>query len=80
MRYMEGNNRSQREILPLSLEERISPNHPICVIDVFVDGLNMEALAFLHAEPAETGRMAVSVNNGVPRQGGVAVVQYSKSP
>lgn len=41
MRYVEGINRSQREMLPLSLDERIPANHAIRVIDAFVDGLDM---------------------------------------
>ena len=58
MRYVEGKNRSQREALPPSLDERIRGDHPIRVVDAFVEGLDIEGLGFVHAEPAETGRMA----------------------
>ena len=57
MRYVEGINRSQREMLPPSLEERIPANHAIRVIDAFADGLDMETLHFQYTEPAQTGRM-----------------------
>ena len=54
---MEGINRSQREMLPVSLDERIPANHTVRVIDAFVDGLDMEGLKYQYAEPAQTGRM-----------------------
>jgi len=45
-------------MLPASLEERIPAEHPVRVIDAFVDSLDMEGMGFLHVEPARTGRMA----------------------
>lgn len=58
MRYVEGINRCLRELLPPSLEERIAANHPIRVIDAFVEGLDIESMDFEHAEPLSTGRPA----------------------
>ena len=56
MRYIEGQDRNQREMLPVSLDERIAPDHLVRVIDAFVDSLDIEGMGFTHTEPAETGR------------------------
>ena len=43
-------------LLPESLEEYISGEHPVRLIDAFVDGLKLEQCGFARTKPAETGR------------------------
>ena len=56
MDYIEGTHRDQWILLPESLEEFVSPENPVRVIDAFVASLDLEALAFRHAVLNETGR------------------------
>ena len=56
MSYIQGVGRSQGTLFPVTLEELIPAEHVCRVIDAFVGRLNMEALGFVRAEPAETGR------------------------
>ena len=58
MKYMEKRARSQISFLPESVEDYISDENPVRVIDAFVDSLDMEALGFQKAKPAQTGRPA----------------------
>ena len=57
MSYIQGTNRSQIT-LPICLEDMISDDNPVRVIDAFVDMLDMEQLGFERNEPAVTGRPA----------------------
>ena len=41
-----------------SVEDYIDDENPVRVIDAFVDSLDMEALGFQKAKPAQTGRPA----------------------
>ncbi|MDD5981325.1 MAG: hypothetical protein PUC27_04125, partial [Clostridium sp.] len=41
-----------------SVEDYISDENPVRVIDAFVDSLDMEGLGFQKAKPAQTGRPA----------------------
>jgi len=58
MSYVRGANRSQVQLLPGCVEDYVADNAPVRFIDVFVDGLDMRALKFTHAQPAQTGRPA----------------------
>ena len=49
-------NRHQLALLPESLDELIAEDHPVRVIDLLVDGLDLDALGFIHAIPKATGR------------------------
>ena len=55
-RFIEGDPRDQQALLPECLEDFVSEDNPVRVIDVFIDGLNLEALGFDSALPAATGR------------------------
>ena len=55
-RFIEGENRNQSTLLPACLEDFVSEDNPVRVIDVFIDGLNLEKLGFDGALPAVTGR------------------------
>ncbi len=55
-RFVEGEERSQSVLFPERLEDWISQNNPVRVVDVFVDELDLKALGFERATAAETGR------------------------
>lgn len=55
-RYIEGQDRNQLNILPISLDEMVSEDNPVRVIDALVDSLDMKALNFKYSVPKETGR------------------------
>lgn len=57
MGYIQGDNRSQM-FLPLCLEDMISQDNPVRAMDLFVEMLDMQALGFEKAIPADTGRPA----------------------
>ena len=57
MAYLKGVNRKQM-CLPEFIEDMISQDNPIRVIDRFVDSLDLEDLGFTKALPAATGRPA----------------------
>lgn len=57
MNYIKGMDRSQIT-LPQCLEDMISQDNPVRVIDAFVDLLDMTKLGFEKAQPASTGRPA----------------------
>jgi transposase len=56
MRYIQGEDRKQIILFPESLDEYISEDNPVRVIDVYVDSLNLKELGFAKAIPAATGR------------------------
>jgi transposase len=57
-RFVEGADRSQITLLPECLDDWVDENHPVRVIDVFVDELDLGALGFDGVVPKETGRPA----------------------
>ena len=50
MKYIEGQNRSQIVLFPERLDELISDENPVRVIDVFVDQLDLIGMGFRNAE------------------------------
>jgi transposase len=56
MAFIQGEERNQGMLFPATLEELIPEDHVCRVIDAFVGRLDMEALGFMRAEAAETGR------------------------
>ena len=56
MRHITGEDRHQATLLPDTLDEYVAADHPVRVIDAFVDSLDMAALGFTKARPKETGR------------------------
>ncbi len=54
-RFIEGDDRKQITLLPESLDEYITEDNPIRVVDVFVEQLDLGALGF-NVQPAITGR------------------------
>lgn len=55
-RFVEGEERSQAVLFPERLEDWISEENPVRVVDVFVDELDLKALGFERATAAATGR------------------------
>jgi transposase len=57
-RFIQGVDRTQGILLPEQLDDYISENNPVRVIDVFVDELDLAKLGFEGTTPATTGRPA----------------------
>ena len=55
-RFVEGEERTQSVLFPERLEDWISEENQVRVVDVFVDELDLKALGFERATAAETGR------------------------
>ena len=55
-RFIEEQARSQSTLFPELLDDYISPDNPIRVIEAFVDGLDMRSMNFNRVEPSDTGR------------------------
>ena len=55
-RFIEGENRSQATLLPQCLDDYIADDNPVRAVDAFVEELDLKALGFDGAAPAETGR------------------------
>jgi transposase len=58
MDYIRGANRHQVMLFPEAVEDYITEDNPVRFIDAFVASLDLAALGFTHATPAETGRPA----------------------
>jgi len=54
-RFIEGEDRRQVTLLPECLDDFISEDNPVRVVDVFVEELDLRKLGFDGAEPAATG-------------------------
>src|SRR5271165_6579367 len=57
-RFVEGEDRRQGVLLPEYLDDYVSEENPVRVIDVFVDELNLGMLGFAGVVPEVTGRPA----------------------
>src|ERR1700719_3030503 len=57
-RFIEGQDRRQATLLPEFLEDYVTEDNPVRVVDVFIDELDLEALGFSGVAPEETGRPA----------------------
>jgi len=55
-RFIEGESRHQTTLFPHSLDDYVSEDNPIRVIDAFVDELSLGRLGFQGAQPHTTGR------------------------
>jgi len=53
-RFIDGEDRLQQTLLPNSLEDYVSEENPVRVIEVFIDELDLAALGFLGMTPAAT--------------------------
>ena len=57
MKYIEGLNRNQISIFPVSLDESIDKNHEVRFLDLFVDSLDIDSMGFRN-DFIENGRPA----------------------
>jgi transposase len=57
-RFVEGEDRGQSLLLPESLDDYVSEDNPVRVVEVFIDELDLGALGFAGVQPAATGRPA----------------------
>ena len=57
-RFVEGENRSQATLFPERLDEYISEDNPVRVIDAFVEALDLGEVGFERVHPKATGRPA----------------------
>ena len=51
MGYIQSESREQLALLPESLDDLIPADHLVRVIELFVEGLDCEALGFARAQP-----------------------------
>lgn len=56
MRHIQGESRQQSTLFPERLDEYVSDDNPVRVIDAFIDSLDMAALGFSQAITKATGR------------------------
>jgi transposase len=57
-RFIEGENRRRAALLPDSLQDYVTEDNPVRVVDVFIDELDLEALSFSGVVPGVTGQPA----------------------
>jgi transposase len=57
-RFVEGSDRRQSWLLPSSLDEYVTEDNPVRVVEAFIDELDLSSLGFARAAPAATGRPA----------------------
>lgn len=55
-RFVQGENRSQSTLFPESLDEYVTEDNPVRVIEVFIDELDLEQLGIQGIQPQATGR------------------------
>jgi len=58
VRFVEGQGRHQVTLLPECLDDFVSEDNPVRVIDAYVEELDLDVLGFQGATPAATGRPA----------------------
>ena len=54
--HIKGQSRAQATLFPERLDELITEDNPVRVIDAFIDALNLKTLGFVKAESLATGR------------------------
>ena len=57
-RFVQGEARSQMSLLPGCLDDFVSEDNPVRVVEAFIDALNLEQLGFTGIVPQATGRPA----------------------
>src|SRR4030095_15288959 len=57
-RFIEGEDRTQVTLLPACLDDYVEAENPVRVVEVFIDGLDLDTLGFAGVDPAATGRPA----------------------
>jgi transposase len=57
-RFVEGDDRRQSLLLPASVDDYVTGDNPVRVVEAFIDELDLGALGFEGVQPASTGRPA----------------------
>ena len=57
-RFVEGENRRQSWLMPGSLDDYVTEDNPVRVVEVYIDELDLGSLGFASVQPAVTGRPA----------------------
>src|SRR5512139_4265308 len=57
-RFVEGEDRQQATLLPACLDDYVTEDNPVCVIDVFIDELDLEVMGLAGVVPEVTARTA----------------------
>jgi transposase len=57
-RFVEGNDRRQSSLLPAALDDYVTEDNPVRVVEVFIEELDLGDLGFQGVLPAATGRPA----------------------
>ncbi|MGA2405853.1 MAG: hypothetical protein ABSF81_03765 [Bacteroidales bacterium] len=57
MKFIQGHNRTQMHLFPISLDQSIDPDNEVRIIDLFVDSLSIKNYGF-RIDFAENGRLA----------------------
>jgi transposase len=57
-RFVEGEDRRQSLLFPESLDDYVTEDNPVRVVEAFIDELDLGALGFEGVQPASTGRPA----------------------
>ena len=56
MKYIAGESRYQKILLPDCIVDYVGEGNPFWVVDAFVDQLDMDGLEFKRSRPKDTGR------------------------
>ena len=72
-RFIDGEDRMQQTLLPHSLEDYVSEENPVRVIEVFIDELDLAALGFSGTTPAAGSGRVRSMGGRAPWRWGRAV-------
>ena len=54
--HIKGQGRHQVTLLPEALDDFVTEDNPVRVVDIFVDGLQLDALGFERVNSKPTGR------------------------
>ncbi|MGZ8907854.1 MAG: IS5/IS1182 family transposase, partial [Methylobacter sp.] len=57
-RFIQSTDRTQVTLFPAQLEDYVTDDNPVRVVDVFVDQLDLGQLGFAGVTPLKTGRSA----------------------
>jgi hypothetical protein len=54
--FVEGVDRGQSTLFPALQDDYVAEDNPVCVVEGFVDGLDLDKLGFVGVQPVDTGR------------------------
>ena len=57
-RFVQGEARTQMSLLPECLDDYVSEDNPVRVVEAFIDAIDLERLGFAGIVPQATGRPA----------------------